>query len=323
MPFKKLFKLKKTAYLIGIIIFILLLLHIDIKRTFSILSEVNPSYILLASILMVIMILFKAYKWRYIMKIQGIYYSLWDSFLMFFNGLFVSILTPGRIGDFVRVFYLKKEGFSTGKSFFSVIVDRISDIVFLLIFGFVGILLLSNLFYNVNPIYLLATTLIIFTIFLLYFKYYFKRMFKCFFRILIPLRYKPGFKATYSDFITELKRVSFSSYFSIVGLTILSWFLYFSLTYVLAKSIGINIPFIYMAFIVTISGLITLIPITINGIGTRDATFIFLLSFFNYSGEKAIAFSFLILGTYIFIAFFGVITWFIKPIPLNLKRITH
>lgn len=240
---------------------------------------------------------------------------------MYSNGLFAGILTPGRIGDFVKVFYLKKKGFSFRKSFFTIIVDRCSDIFFLLVFGYISVLALLYHFNYEILFYSLLIIAVVFAFFaILLYNYLFKKILKFVFKVFIPKRFKLNIRDTYLGFLKDARMMSFSSYLNILYLTGFSWLLYYVPTYILAKSIGIVIPFFYIASIITIAYTVSLIPITISGIGTRDATFIFMFSFFNYSSELAIAFSILILGITVFVAFVGMITWFIRPIPLNLKE---
>ena len=84
--------------------------------------------------------------------------------------------------------------------------------------------------------------------------------------------------------------------------------------YILAKGVGLNIPFLYFAISVTIAGFITLIPISVSGIGTRDAALILLFTPFLIPKEQIIVFSALILLMSLFTAFVGLICWLIKPI---------
>jgi len=84
--------------------------------------------------------------------------------------------------------------------------------------------------------------------------------------------------------------------------------------YILALGINIHIPFSYLVFAVTMAGFISLIPISISGIGTRDAALILLFAPFAILKEQAIVFSTLILLMFLFAAVIGLICWFIKPI---------
>jgi len=82
----------------------------------------------------------------------------------------------------------------------------------------------------------------------------------------------------------------------------------------------ISINFITITLFMAISNLISLMPISISGLGTRDATLIYLFSLIGLNPETAVSYAFLV-----FIAFFlcgglmGAFAWWIKPFNLNLK----
>ncbi len=67
-----------------------------------------------------------------------------------------------------------------------------------------------------------------------------------------------------------------------------------------------------------ISNLISFIPISISGLGTRDATLIYLFSLISLKPELAVSYAFLV-----FITFFvcgglmGAVAWWIKPLSFD------
>ncbi len=63
---------------------------------------------------------------------------------MYNASIYIGLFTPGRVGEASRVFYLKKEH-SVGKSFVSIILDRLADIVFLLLFGYFSMFLFLDI----------------------------------------------------------------------------------------------------------------------------------------------------------------------------------
>jgi uncharacterized protein (TIRG00374 family) len=78
-------------------------------------------------------------------------YPVWDSYLIYMGSLFWGTVTPGRVGDFMKVLYLKRDrAMSIGKGMSSVLVDRVFDLYILLILGCLG-LLIHPLPDNPNP----------------------------------------------------------------------------------------------------------------------------------------------------------------------------
>jgi uncharacterized membrane protein YbhN (UPF0104 family) len=85
----------------------------------------------------------------------------------------------------------------------------------------------------------------------------------------------------------------------------------------LAKGIGLKVPFIYFAVSVTIAGLLTLIPVSFYGIGTRDAALLLLFAPFLIPKEQVIVFSSLILAITLLTALIGLACWLIKPLRIR------
>ena len=74
------------------------------------------------------------------------------------------------------------------------------------------------------------------------------------------------------------------------------------------------------AFFMSISSIVTLLPLSFSGIGTRDAALIYLFSIISFSQETALIFSFLIFLTFhIFGGLIGAVCFYKKPIKYNFK----
>lgn len=307
--------LKKYSYLIGIFLFIIILFRSDLGNILQNIKSVKPFYLALGALFSLPILVTQSICWNYLKKKQGIRYSLKDSFLMYGSGLYIGGVTPGRIGEVSRALYLKKDGYSLGKSSVSVILDRLADFIVLLILVFIGSLfLLKDLQYQI----LISLAVVLVSIFLivLFSKIsLIKSGLKKIFSIFIPNRYQKSWKLNFQDFINDIKAYKIRDYVFVFLITAFSWIFYCIEMYVIARGANITtVPFIYLSVTIIVVGLITLIPISISGIGTRDAALIFFLAPFLISKEQIIVFSSLILLMYLFHTFIGFICWLIKPI---------
>lgn len=309
--------LKKYLSFLGIILFIFILFKSNLGEILKNIKNVNFSYLILAAALTLPMFLNKAWCWNYIKRKQEIKYNLKDSFLMYCSGIYVGILTPGRMGEVIKALYLKKDGYSMGRSLVSVALDRISDFVSLLAFILLGSLFFITVFQK--QILILVLGIIIFILLFAIFlkigliKWFLKKLFYVF----VPEKYQKSWKINFQDFVDDFKIYKFKNYLIILIISVLSWFFYYLQTYILSKAINIDVPFLYLAITVTTAGLITLIPISVAGIGTRDAALILLLAPFSILKEQAILFSALILLMSLFAALIGLICWLYKPIRFS------
>lgn len=304
--------IKKYSFIIGIIIFILILSKLEFRETINVLTKINLYYFSLATFLLLPILFIRAYRWNYLKRKQNIIFSIKDSFLINNISMIIGLVTPGRLGELTKIFYLKNKKYSIGKSLVSVILDRLADLFFLLFFSLIGLIFFFS--YFKKTILLLA----IITIFILIFVFIIRNnlvqiVLKKILNLIIPVKYKKSWSLNYHDFFKNIKIYTLSNYLLILFITVFSWLIYYIQSFLLLKSVGINnVPFFYLTIAVTIAGFVTLLPISVSGLGTREATLIFFFSFFQVPLEKTVGFSLLILSTILSTALIGLICWSIK-----------
>ena len=124
---------------------------------------------------------------------------------------------------------------------------------------------------------------------------------------------KSKVKVGFFDFIAGIKTIDYRVFSRCLVATLAAWCLTFVLWYLLALSIDINISFLYIIMCSSVSTLVTLMPISISGIGTRDMVLIFLFSQIGLSQESAIALSISVLIIKLIESVGGLIAWYKKP----------
>jgi len=319
-------KIKLQNYavrLIGVVLLAVILLNIDFAKVLTILSKANLWLAGGALLLLIPLIFIKAIRWRLLLETQEIKFSLLDAFLVYFIGLFVGSVTPGRLGDFIKIAYVKEKGESGTKAFTTVLLDRVFDLGFFVLIGYASLIVFlfesgqasleSTLLLIVAPFVLLALFLAS--------KNYFNYLLKKIVVFMTPDGLSVKVKNKYKLFITSFKTLNAGNISAVTSLTLLGWSVYFFQMYLFAIAIGINLPFSYIALVVSLAGFLVLLPISISGIGTRDALFIFMLTPLGVSAEAAVGFSFLILMVYLFSALLGGSFFILKPIsPKRLRK---
>ncbi len=288
----KIFKNKWLLRVIGVALFIFILCKINLRETLSVLSGINIYYFLIVICIMTLGSIIKPYRWKYILKISEINYPFWKTFKLYFIGLFLGIITPGRVGEAGKIFYLKKDNHPTSKSMISIFIDRLADLIYLIVFGYLGLFLFFNLFkkliWALTILIFICLVLICLTIKIKSIKAPFKRIII----FLIPEKYKEKSNNYISELIKIINQYKPKDYLIIFGLTILCWIPAYISLYFLVKSVGLyNVSFLYLVISMTIASLITLLPITISGLGTREAALLLLFSPLGIASEKVIAFS--------------------------------
>lgn len=302
----------------GLVIFGFILFSINIPATVQILLGADGILLTLGLLLIFPQIFMRAWRWHLLMKMQNIEYAWKDAVIVYFAGLFIGTVTPGRVGDFIKVQYLRDEGYSFGKSFLSVLLDRCYDLAALIFVGYVSVIYFIQRFsariFIVSTIFVLIPVTGLF----LYLTGFIKRDRVAYFiTLLSPLRYRDIILKTLYDFFEDFSSMKRRPLINAFFITVSTWILYYCMSYCFALALSIPVSFLYLAGCVSISAFITLLPVSISGIGTRDATFILLFGYAGISSESAVAYSVLILFMYVINGFIGFIAWQKKPVQLK------
>jgi uncharacterized protein (TIRG00374 family) len=312
---------KWVIRLSGLIIFGIILFSINIPATVQILLGANLIVLILGLLLIVPQIFMRAWRWHLLMKMQNIEYPWKDAAIVYYAGLFIGTITPGRLGDFIKVQYLRDEGYTFGKSFLSVLLDRCYDLAALLSVGYISIIYFIQHFSE--KIFIVSTILVLIPVtgIILYVSGFIpKDRVTNLILYLSPVRYRAMLLKTLQDFFADFSLVQTRPLINAFLITAATWILYYIMAYCFALALAIPLSFLYLVGCVSISAFITLLPVSISGIGTRDATFILLFGYAGISGESAVAYSMLILLMYVINGSLGFIAWQKKPVRLNFLK---
>ena len=300
---KKIFK--HSYLLIGFLILFFILKDIDFNFLFKSVKEINLFYLVLSAFMYIPLVFLSSYRFKKIMDAQSIYYSAKNAFYMYGAGLFLSLAVPGRMGDFSKIAYLKKDGHSLNKAFLGNLLDKLFDLFFLALFAFLGIIYFSaSSYFSLN--------------FNSFVKYIFTAIFILLFAALFFYFKKKEFIVNFvSETKKELNKFRMKNIFEISLFTVLSLFSYFIIIYFIAASIKIhNIGFLYISFSAVFIIFATIIPVSILGIGTREAALLIILSPLQIPKETIIFFSALIMTNYLSLFLICFFCWLKKPPPL-------
>jgi glycosyltransferase 2 family protein len=304
---------KKTSFIlktIGPVIFIFILFQIDFKILFVELKSLNLFYLVLALGIMSLEMVVKAWRWRVILLSLNINISKTKSLSLFWIGAFVGIITPGRLGELIKISFLKNKGSNVFHSFLSIIIDRISDLAVLIFFGvIISVFFIRDLGVYIILIGLFFILIIILLFFIVDKKNFLHSIFEKIITKISPVDLKDFETFTFSSYWQEIKKIQNRDIINFFVYTIFNWVLYFLSKYFISLSLGIDLSFINIVIISISVALISILPISIAGLGTRDATIIYLFSLFSLDKEAALLFSLLILSLDLFIVSFGLIPY--------------
>lgn len=301
---------KRILQLIGILLLGYIVYRIGPINVFNEIRNVRVNLLILTILSIVFVTLLQGLRWQIILKVLDIHISWLQALKLFWIGMFVGAVTPGKVGDFARVYFLRKRNPSTFRAFFSVLVDRMIDVLVLLCCATItALFFLKKIRIHVLIVSVFWLSLFIFLIFLMNKESYIHRLFSNLIKRIVPSSFKDFDGFSFNKFYAGVKSARKIELLLIVCLVIVVWTVSFLSRYFLALSLSINISFIESFFCVSASTIVALLPISVSGIGTREAAMVFMFSQLGLASESAVAFSLLIVVVDLFVISFGIIPY--------------
>lgn len=302
--------------LLGIGLVVILLLRADLAGVSETLKAAHVGGLVGAFLLTLPMIFLKSTRWQSILMAQGIRMGTIPAYVSYLGGVFLGAVTPGRVGEFARVFHVTEHSdASRTLAFSSVLADRLFDLYMLLIVGATALALVTD-----GAIQLVVILAIVIG-------------------AIVPLA------AVASDTVfswvevpvqwcrTRVPRLPWKLFDLLVGvrgglravnsrvmtlacvLTVASIGIFFAQSYLIARSAGIDISFVTVCLVIALGSLIAILPVSISGLGTRDVVIVTYLGTQGINGDAALGYSlliFLVLG--VGSGLLGAIAWFARPV---------
>jgi uncharacterized protein (TIRG00374 family) len=315
--------IRKIIPLIGVGLFIYILIRFNITGALQQIEKVNIFWIVLAIFATFIFFITQTIKWYVIARKQKISIPFIDAFKINLISSFYGFVTPSKIGSVMRIDYLNRYNGNTGKGLSNFIIDKVLDLsslfILTLVFGFLlyRSLISSNYWYLI--IIFFAVMIVVSLIF--YSKKNSKPILKFIHKRFVPQKLKERSKELFDSFYQDIPSLGFLSFVFVINL--INWIVDYVGIYFMALALGIHISYIPFLVIMIISTLVAQIPITINGLGTREYTLInlFGLSLFgSITSVKILSMSVLnIIITNIIPAIFAMILLFGKEFKRERK----
>jgi len=265
-------------------------------KVWAVLSKADIRFIAAAITLAIPMVLIKGIRWEILLRGYDINLGFRESTSMYATGMIFSAVTPGRIGDMVKIILLMKKGSSIGKAVACNVLDRLYDVAFVVLAGYAGMWYFSGQFTSqlhiVNIVFIVAIALL----FLFMLK---RHLFKRLAIRLIPAQYRSVVRDSWNEIIGGFWENQKTRILPLIGCTIAFWFIQLSAIYLCGLGLGLDVSFIYLSACAVIATALSLTPITIAGIGTRDAVFILLLGQIGIAREESLALSSIALAVYL------------------------
>jgi hypothetical protein len=265
--------IKKLLPIIGILLLIYILTTIDTEEILIIFTSINPIYSLISFLAIIPIVLLTSIQWQFVLKKHKIHISRIYSIKNILIGYFYGFITPGGLGAYTRALYLsEKSGASLPKCISNILVFNSIDFITLLLLGAIGGLLFSSRY----PYLFLVILVVLILVILLFVFFLKKETSKVFFKRLLESQIFSSVKnkldAPIDAFYEDLP--SFRDLVIPFFISVFGWIIRFSEFYIIAHLFKVDVPYLYFILIIAMANVVATLPVTIYGLGTRDATLI-------------------------------------------------
>lgn len=282
---------------IGLILFAIALAMVDLRQVAEAVSLVKPAHIVVATFFCLMIVILKGLRWRILLETLKFPQTGRECLKIYSDSIFWGTITPGRIGEFKRIFYLTEaKNASFVRSTSLCLIDRSFDViapVFLLVIATSFVPATSDI---VPMSYFIGVLLILFVGFLSR-RYLMRYVSKA------ALLLLPSARQYIEEMRSDLLMMSNVQLVSMILLSVVCFLLYIFMVWVLSKGLPFSIGLTATIQCVAMSMLAGFIPISVYNLGTREVVLLSLFSAYGQTSENAISFSFLFILCYVILMF--------------------
>ena len=312
----------KPLVLFGLALFVYIIWNTGPLKILNTLLSIDQRFLLVSLLFPIPGTLLKAYRWKRVVAYLKKKISLLEATKVWLVGLSASTITPGRAGDVIRGFYLAdKTKLTLGKSISTVVIDRLFDVVSMTMLAIIGLFVLM-FWFNVP----FSISIVIFVVFMLFSSLMLvtnKRLVRIIlgplYKFVVPQKYKQKIKLSFDQFYLGLREMADKKRIAyLLAVSLFAWGLTFFQAYFIFLALHTDVPLLFLFAVLPIEILVSLIPVTVSGFGTREFTYLFFFSLIGIAPEVVVAFSLLSVLIVWITAAIGFGFWLKEPIDIRL-----
>lgn len=303
---------------VSLILLTFLFYQIDRKGFLSLLKDVNPGFLTLAFLMMVFSYTAGLFRWGMLFKGVDMKLPFKRILSGFCAGVFFNLFMPSTIGgDLVRSVDLARQTQKPKEVIATVFLDRLSGYVGLVVMAVVALSFGYDFIKDRSVILTVSiiSGILAFTLLVLFNNYLFTKV-----NNLLSFIPRNKLRQALSSLHQQIYyfRKQKTMLFNNLLLSLLIQVMMPLVFYFTAKALGVEIKLIYFLIFVPLISAITLLPISIGGLGLRDATTVFFFAKVGLAKNVSLALS---LINFIFIFIIGCIGGIIYVFTLHTRRL--
>lgn len=303
--------------LVGPLLLVVVILRLeDPDAILETLGRADPLLLGAAFALSLVAIHMKVVRWRWLLRRRGIDYSTGRAWVAFLGSSYIGMLTPGRVGDVLRVQYLRHDRDAPlSEGLASVVVDRLCDLYVLGLFVGYGALRFAPVLHGalgyaawgalaaviVGPVVLFIPGVADRTL------------------ARLAQRVSKQHGAAGSErFLQAVRAHLHVGILPILALTTATFAVNYLQGYLMAGSLGLSISIADVVGLLAISSLLGLLPVSISGLGLRELFFALAFPSLGLTAPDGVAFGLVVFAALnLLLVVLGLISFQLAPPPVR------
>ena len=261
----------------------------------------------------------KVVRWQVMLETRGIRYGTLRGLGAFMSSVYLANLTPGRLGDLLRVQYLRHDvGAPTSEGLASILLDRLCDLWVLAAFVAVGAFRYGAVIVGkLAWVTWAAVALIAVSPLVLRAPGYAEKAFAGIYRKLSGDVAGEGL----TRFLAATRANLGVSLFKTIPLTVAAFGINYLQGWLVARAVGLPLLFVDAICLLAVASMLGLLPISVSGMGVRELFFAMVFPLLGFTAAAGVAFGLVVFAaTYLANSVFGFVSWQIYPPPTGAPR---
>lgn len=305
-------KLSVTCGLIAVI-----LVNVQWDGIVSALHQTKIEWLLIVLTAMFLNVLVSTYKWQLLLRIHDIRIPFKQLAKYYFSGTFFNNFLPSTIGgDGYRIYRTVSDSGVTKEPIIVVLMERITGLLALVLLGFIGGAVAygraGDYFSQLAMVLGLVICVSAVLVYIMAVRH----------AVLVKRWSRKYLPEKFRDLLSLLKEYRHRRRETIKVVVLSLGFQAFLLSYrlLMIYAVGEYISIFELAIVTTLSTLVALLPISVNGYGLLDGTMIYLFGYYGLDYEGAVVAMILIRALNIPLSLVGGITYLCDRKPLEAEK---
>jgi hypothetical protein len=276
--------------LVTLIVLSVVVYWAGVDRVAATLGRVHLGWFLAALALENAGLLLSAKKWSMLMRHHRIQMPYWHAVRYYYIGTFFNAVMPSSVGgDVVKAYESAREVPHRGGLFSSIVMDRFTGLIAVVIIVCVTLAAFAASF----PAGVVFAAAGIIGIFFIGSVLLFKTDILRGFLVLVPRR--RGLRDAAEETYRALKAYRFRNrrMALVMGISLFYHLMLVTVNFLLAQSLDLNVSLFYFLIFIPVTEILVFIPVTVQGFGIRESSYVLLFSSVGVSSAAAFSVGFL------------------------------